>query len=120
MCKAYESTESIGGKRGRDRKPKKRLREDSMILRLALEKNDISSREIGRLDIESVSSNSSSYYQKLRVNKLYSMKKTIHIKIKHSNVLELYKRTSFEGFAILGHCFKVRRKRISDFWINKA
>ncbi|GBM00589.1 hypothetical protein AVEN_77390-1 [Araneus ventricosus] len=49
LYKKHETAESIENKRGRDRKPKKSTREDSMNVRFAQKKTDISSREIASL-----------------------------------------------------------------------
>lgn len=46
LCKKYATTGFVENKSGRGRKPKTTARDDSMIVRLAKKKSDISSREI--------------------------------------------------------------------------
>ncbi|GBL64676.1 hypothetical protein AVEN_213710-1 [Araneus ventricosus] len=78
--KKYEATGSIESKRERGTKPKTSTREDSMLVRLTQKRERyIVKRNPGRLEIECVSSNSLAYIQKLRVDKLYPRKKTIHL-----------------------------------------
>ncbi|GBL89100.1 hypothetical protein AVEN_255236-1 [Araneus ventricosus] len=68
MCKTYEMTGSTENKRGRG-KNRKQVKEKTMLVRLAQEKNDVSSREI----VEDL---------KLKVSAL-----TARLRIKHTELI---------------------------------
>ncbi|GBM88017.1 hypothetical protein AVEN_224512-1 [Araneus ventricosus] len=102
LCKKYETTGSIGNKRGRDRKPKTNAREDSMNVRSAQKKKDISSKEI----VKELKLNMSALTVCLIIKNsgLISciQRKRPYISKKYGNALGLCKRAYFEGFTILG------------------
>ncbi|GBM23923.1 hypothetical protein AVEN_52126-1 [Araneus ventricosus] len=80
LCKKYQNRETIETKGGRGKKPKTSARQESMNVRFEQKKNYISSKGIVKdLKFECVNSNSLPYNQKLRVDKLYPKKKTIHL-----------------------------------------
>ncbi|GBM00713.1 hypothetical protein AVEN_150886-1 [Araneus ventricosus] len=112
LCKKYETTGSIKNKRERDKKPKISTREDYECKICAEKERYIVKRDFERLEIEFVNSNSLPYNQKLRADKLYPKKKTIHLRTKYDMALGLCKRAHFEGFTILGQCFMVIQKQI--------